>query len=181
MKPGDNLTLVFIVIVLICVVVNRFFSLSSIGKWLFNNPRPEEKIKGRIPDELRNLGFECIAQKCKVPIDINVDDTNYSSRLFTDYIVKKNGRTYVVFVSRSRKPMRRTGSALRDFFLYHYLLYKPSGIIYIDSEDLSIKQVKLKVYNNNPSLKKKKDIQKLNILLIGFIMGFIIAGIIYKG
>ena len=175
MSPtGDNIILVALLLGLFFVFCNKWFSLDKLVKWLFNK---EKKVKvtlrGPIVDQLKELGYECISGKSKVPLWIKWGETEYSSRIYTDYIAKRDGALYVVFVARERKKIKLSGPALRDFFMMHYLLYRPAGILYVGPGN-TVKEIRLKLANNyfSKNFHKHKQAKWLMIgLAIGFLLG----------
>ncbi|MBA4542965.1 hypothetical protein H1164_08620 [Thermoactinomyces daqus] len=141
-KPGDTLVL-FLLIGVILYFIIRQIPLSG-AKWGKKEEEPVQ-IKGEVPDLLRAHGFEVMHFKERVPLVFGVDDAVYESRIFIDYIARREDELYVVVVARDRKPLRMSGAGLRDFFLPYYLLVQPDGILYVDKEKKTVKVVHLEI------------------------------------
>lgn len=135
-QPGDTLILFLMLGAIIYAIAMQWMPLT--GKKKVNH-EPNEAVRGEVPDLLRTHGYEVVSGKQKVPLFIEVDEKEYESRLYIDYIARRDRECYIVIVARERKPLRLSGAGLRDFFLTHYLLYQPDGILYVDRNKKSIK------------------------------------------
>lgn len=149
----DSLVLILLIVVIFYLIFRRWMSFSSIGKWLNHSKKKHGSIKGEIPDLLRHHGYEVISAKVKIPLYASANDENFESRMYIDYIAQADGEQYIVIVARDRKPFRLSGSALRDHFLTHYLLCRPDGILYVDREKGSVKEIHFDI--PHPLVKKK--------------------------
>jgi hypothetical protein len=99
---------------------------------------------------LRGAGFNVISGKEKIELSIFVDEEEYESRLYIDYVVQKDQSTYVVVVAKERKPIRMSGPSLRDAFFSQYLLFRPDGILYVNRERGSMKLIEFEVPDCSP-------------------------------
>ncbi|OEF98452.1 hypothetical protein [Desulfuribacillus alkaliarsenatis] len=86
-------------------------------------------------------GYEIVAGKHRVPIDIKASDRNYQSRILIDFIAKKNDNIYVVKIKNKRKQERYSGSFLRDELLKYQLFFRVDGVLYIDLDKEKINEV----------------------------------------
>jgi hypothetical protein len=141
-RPGDTLVL-FLLIGVILYIIWRQIPLSSV-KWRKKEVEPAQ-VKGEVPELLRAHGFEVVRAKERVPIVIGVDEAIYESRIYIDYIARREDEWYVVVVARERKPLRMSGAGLRDFFLPYFLLVQPDGILYVNKEKQTIKVIHFEV------------------------------------
>ncbi|GGE10446.1 hypothetical protein GCM10011571_09690 [Marinithermofilum abyssi] len=98
-------------------------------------------ISGEIPRLLEGEGYDVVASKQRLPISVRVGEDRYDSRLFVDYIAKLGTDYYCVIVAKARKPLRLSGSALRDQFLGHFLAFPCAGILYVDPMSNTVKRI----------------------------------------
>jgi hypothetical protein len=89
-----------------------------------------------------------------VPLRIEFDGEQYESRVFIDYVARRDGKWYVVVTERERKPLRKSGAGLRDFFLPYYSIFQPDGILYVNKETRTIKMVRFDFQGLEPESKK---------------------------
>ncbi|MFC7440971.1 hypothetical protein [Laceyella putida] len=134
-QPGDTFVLFLMLGAIMYVIVMQW--IPRIRKK--SVPETDAPFRGEVPDLLRENGYEVISGKQKVPLSIEVDGKGYDSRLYIDYIARRDGECYIVIVARERKPLRLSGAGLRDFFLTQYLMYQPDGMLYVDREKRSVK------------------------------------------
>lgn len=152
----DNLVLFLLLFCILYFVIRPWlpFTLKEI---LFSSDSEEdwEPIQGAVPDLLRKHGYEPLLEKVKTQILIDVDDEELESRLYFDYIAKKEEEYYLVTVARDRKPVRWSGAGVRDFFLASYLLVQPTAILYVMPELQQIKRIEFD-FENRPVLEEEK-------------------------
>ncbi|TCW41209.1 hypothetical protein EDC32_101870 [Laceyella sacchari] len=136
-QPGDTLVLFLILGAILYLIATQF-----IPRFRGNPPsEPKEEFRGEVPDLLRENGYEVIGGKERIPLSIEMDDKEYESRLYIDYIARQDEECYIVIVARQRKPLRLSGAGLRDFFLAYYLLCQPDGLLYVDREKRTVKRI----------------------------------------
>ena len=135
------------VIVLFIIAIGLlFFIIFKLKNWLFGVRLPDlrhaEKPTGEAVTLLKRGGYEVIAGKLRVPLRILVNEKEMKSRYFIDYLAKKDGKLYIVKLSRERQPMKWTGSAVRDhLFPYVFLFDHIEGILYVDVDKKSINRI----------------------------------------
>lgn len=130
---GDSIVLVLIILFILFLVLRKWVSFQFAKDILMNKAKKEPKpIKGEVADLLREYGYEPIEGKKKIPLSIELDKEPYESRMFIDFLAMKEDLLYVVLVAKERRPLRRTGAAIRDYLLPFFLLYQPAGIVYVD-------------------------------------------------
>jgi hypothetical protein len=105
----------------------------------FNDYIPEHPAV----DLLRRNGYEVIGGRVKIPLYFEVDQEEYFSRLFIDYVaLSEEGSVYLVKTARKRLPLELTGSSLRDTLLPFFLLYPNcAGVLYVDTREEEIRQI----------------------------------------
>lgn len=167
-RPGDTLVLFLLIGVIFYLIWKKLYDLYPKGQ------EQSEEIRGEVPDLLRQHGYEVMREKERIPFDIDYNGRQYTSRLFIDYIARRDDAWYIVIVARSRKPIRESGAGLRDFFLPYYLLYQPDAILYVDREQGSIKEIEFDI--SDVSFQKKKNFMPLlvPVILILFAALFIL-------
>lgn len=148
MKAGDSLILFVLSAVLIGLL------LSALRRWLgapiklkrFIEPDDEVPVSDAV-ELLEYSGYEVFTGKRKIPIHITVNDKDeLHSRLFVDHFASEDDKVYIVKLARDRKPLERTGSAIRDQLLMYYLLYEQvEGILYVDPKQRTIDKISFQV------------------------------------
>ncbi|MGA8941753.1 MAG: hypothetical protein WB502_03430 [Thermoactinomyces sp.] len=161
-RPGDTLVL-FLLIGVIFYFVLRKLPLPYRKKEDENS-----EIRGEIPSLLRSHGYEVVGAKERIPFEIDFAGRTYESRLFIDYIARRDDEWYIVIVSRQRKPVRESGAGLREYFLPYYLLYRPAAILYVDRDQGLIKEIEFDI--PDVSLGKKQNWTWLIFLAVGLIL-----------
>jgi hypothetical protein len=175
-QSGDSIVLVIIIIIILYLIFRRWVSFQFAKDILFNKVTKEPKvIKGEVPDLLREFGYDPIEGKKKIPISIELDASTYESRMYVDYLAMKEELLYVVLVAKERKPLRRTGAAIRDLLFPFFLLYRPAGIVYVDKAKNKVSLVQF----SHPSLYEKERKFPMGYL-ITFIIGMIVMWFIQK-
>ncbi len=140
------------VIILLLILGMVVFALNKRS----NSPIPiasDPPKSGAALKLLNQHDFEIVAGKCRLPIGINFDEQSYESRILIDYIVKKNGKTYIVKTKNKRKQERISGSFLRDEFLKVQVVFQADGILYLDLDKNKIHEV----YFDYPTVKTQKS------------------------
>lgn len=97
---------------------------------------------------LEDAGYEVVSGRVKVPLTVELDDEvmDVPSRLFIDLFARKEHELYVVKVSRVRRPMEWTASALRDrLFMYHSLFRETHGILYVDLDAKKVRKIRFEL------------------------------------
>lgn len=169
-RPGDSFALILILVIIVYFLIRKWLPF-TFTEWLTKSSKEKKsEISGKVPKLLEKNGYELMSGKQKVPMTIEMDDQTYESRLYIDYIVKKENDWYLVFVERIRKPLKKYGPGLRDMFLSYYLLYKPAGILYV-TKDQSIHVIEFDL-----SVRAfRKDSKQYWIYLLFFLLGLIIS------
>ena len=95
---------------------------------------------------LESAGYEVLSGKHRIPVAIDLDGNDLSSRLYIDYIAEQNGTMYIVKTARERMPMDWTGSGVRDRLLvYSLLLPECSGILFVDVRERVIRTIRFQI------------------------------------
>ncbi|WP_044640376.1 hypothetical protein [Risungbinella massiliensis] len=151
----DNLVL-FLLLFCILYILFRPWLPFSIRAWFFpDKPEEAEPLQGLVPDILREHGYEPVQEKIKTQVHLAVDEEEYESRLYFDYIAKREDQYYLVIIARDRKPVKWSGVGLRDFFLASFLVVQPLAILYVIPELRVIKVVEIDL-ENRPKWEEKK-------------------------
>lgn len=135
----------------------------------------QKPISGAVPKLLAENGYKVIAGEQRLPVEIEMGERTYESRLYIDYIAKKQEDIYLVAVSRPRKPLKVSGAALRDRFLAHFLAYKPAGILYVDRDGEKLKTITFSIADAHFSRSRRRALfTHLFSLGLGFILALIL-------
>jgi hypothetical protein len=169
-RPGDGFVLVLMIAFIVFALVRKWISASRPDK---EKKGETSTIRGDVPALLRRLGYEVVREKERVPFTVEAAGQTYESRLFIDYIARKDGKWFLVIVARERKPLRMSGAGLRDFFLSMYLLYRPEGILYVDRDKGLVKPISFDV--PSPSFEKERSLPGMYPVLISFGLGLLLA------
>lgn len=140
MQSGDG----FIVILLVVVLAFWLFVYlrGKIRETVEQEPPLEWLMEETVPDDeatrlLGEHGYRVLCGKRRVPVSIAVNDSEtLQSRLFIDYMVERDGEYFAVKLAKDRKPMEKTGSAVRDrLFVYQLLDAQTDGVLYVNLQD----------------------------------------------
>ncbi|MGI6125568.1 MAG: hypothetical protein ACOYEF_01235 [Planifilum sp.] len=138
LKQGDLIVLFLLVGAILAIAFRPFRSaVKSRISW----PESDQSFSGEVPDLLAAHGYQVIAGKQRVPVSVHIGEKTYDSRLYIDYIARRQQDIYLVIIAKSRKPLRLSGAAVRDRFLAHFLAFQPEGILYVEPDKGSIKPV----------------------------------------
>ncbi|MFS1512231.1 hypothetical protein VQL36_07350 [Chengkuizengella sp. SCS-71B] len=143
--PHEKDLLVLLLIV-ISVLVWFFFLVRKWFKTAMRSNIPLHEAsepKGKAISILERYGYDVIAGKLVVPIQINMDGADFSSRFYIDYIATKDNKDYIVLLAKHRQEINwKAGSSIRDHFFNYAILYdKIEGIIYVDLSNNTIKKI----------------------------------------
>ncbi len=127
---------------------------------------------GPVPKLLAEHGYIVTSGEQRLPIQIEVDEETYDSRLYIDYIARRQDEVYLVAVSRPRKPLKFSGAAIRERFLAYYLAYRPAGILYVDRDNNSVRRIIFLMDEVSLTHPRRKALFT-HLLTLG--LGFIIA------
>lgn len=143
---------VFVLILIVIILAIWLWKLFS--RWL-HTPM---KVKLPVPDGadsavpptgeavalLREAGYEVISGKYKIPIRVEMDQQEFSSRYFIDYFARQGHELYVVKVSRDRQPVQWTGSGIRNGLLPYFLLFEEiSGVLYVNLKERKVRRIRI--------------------------------------
>ncbi|WP_235680373.1 hypothetical protein [Paenibacillus albicereus] len=150
-------------VMVVSALLIGYWAYRAFYNWLHEPKGLKRLVLGRgeilAPDDphvlfLESHGYEVISGKHRVPLVVDLDGKEMSSRLYVDYVAVRNGDMYAVKLMRERQPLDWTGSGLRDRLLvFHLLLPELEGILLIDTEDNKIRTVKFEL-NEEPKMKE---------------------------
>ncbi len=116
---------------------------------------------------LEKKGYRILSSQDRKSYIIKVDDKSEEVTVIADFIVKKNGKIYVVEVKTGKEaPSVRTSSTRRQLLEYFYT-FRPDGIILLDMNADKVHTVEFPF-----SLARKEA------FYIYFILGILIGGMI---
>ncbi|MED4601589.1 hypothetical protein P9314_12840 [Paenibacillus validus] len=140
MQSGDG----FIVILLIVVLIFWLYKYlrGKMRETVEQVPPLEWLTEEAVPEDeatllLGEYGYRVLSGKRRVPVYILVNDSeSLQSRLFIDYMAERDGEYYAVKLAKDRKPLEKTGSAVRDrLFVYQLLDAQTAGVLYVHLQD----------------------------------------------
>jgi hypothetical protein len=151
---GDLLVLILLAGALLMWTFRRLWSwFSRPSSHVSASPIP---TKGEAVQLLDADGFEWVRGKEKIPIKVSANERTFDSRLFIDGLVEKQGKRYIVKISREQKPIRLTGAAFRDELMPFQLIYNTDGIAYVDLQKHEVKLISFEI----EQIKHKKPFDK---------------------
>lgn len=144
----------FILFFSIFVFVIVIFIYKKISFWIyakrlkkrFNQSRHAEKDAEKY---LKKKGFTILETQKSKPIHITIGDKIHQYLIRIDYLVKRNGRIYVVEVKSGDKSPYITNRDTRRQMLEYYLAYKPSGILLLNMKNKNLSEVKFQFENTS--------------------------------
>lgn len=163
-QQHDNLVVWLLIILAMIIVLKKIYD-----RYFFAIPKEILDPNDDLIELLHRHGYTTINRKIRVPIRITKDDHEFfESRYYIDAIARRDGFTYAVKVSRTKKPMEYTNSSIRDHLFPIYLLAYWDGVLYVDKE---IDKVTLFTftYDRYHLPKRKPFISHIVMFLIGVI------------
>ncbi|MDD3538626.1 MAG: hypothetical protein PHP36_00085 [Atribacterota bacterium] len=91
---------------------------------------------------LKRNGFKIIERQQSRPLIIKAGTTRHRYQIRIDFLVKKNGQTYVVEVKSGSQNSHITNRETRRQLLEYFLAYQPYGIILFDMETKKFSEIK---------------------------------------
>lgn len=144
-----------LVIMFVAGALIAFWLYRMFYRWLHSTPGSSVYLLdrgGELADDdetivlLEASGYEVLSGKHRVPIRIALDNETLHTRLYIDYVVQKDGGTYLVKTARERMPMDWTGSGVRDRLLaYALLLPDAEGILFVDAKARTIRVISFEI------------------------------------
>ncbi|MFZ5943406.1 MAG: hypothetical protein ACOYVD_04810 [Bacillota bacterium] len=117
---------------------------------------------------LLKQGYDIIDVQQKQPLEIFIDGKSYQTHVQVDFIVKKNGKRYVVEVKTGQKT-RATTALVRRQLLEYYLVFNPDGILLLDMDKGTLKRIEFSW--GRPQFAFKRLIM---LCIIGLVIGALI-------
>lgn len=137
LHKGDLISL-FLLILLLLYLLKRSFRKALINPVVLESNR---RIQGEVPDLLRDNGYEVVAAKQRLPIQVHVGEQTFDSRIYADFIARQNNDHYVVIVAKARKPLRLSGATVRDQFLAHVLAFQAAGVLFVEPDRKTLQSI----------------------------------------
>jgi len=117
---------------------------------------------------LTKAGYDIVDIQKKQKFTVKINGRPYSSYVQADFLVKKGGKLYVVEV-KTGKQTRATTAGVRRQLLEYYLVFNPHGILLLDMENGTLKQIEFQWQ------KKEYSLSPLFLAMgFGLILGLII-------
>lgn len=95
---------------------------------------------GKTVKLLEREGYELVSGKMKLPLTLFIGERETTSALTSDYLVKQNGRTYVVKTEREEGETL-SARRVREQYLALCLAFKAAGVIIINADKTRVKHV----------------------------------------
>lgn len=137
MRDGDVVVL-FLLLILLLILLGRTWKKTDPDSVILHSTLP---IQGKVPNLLEEKGYEVIAEKQRLPLWVQIDEKQFESRLYADYIARRGEEVYVVILVKPKKTLRLSGAVVRDRFLGHMLAFRVNGILYVDPVQETIQTI----------------------------------------
>lgn len=144
------------IIMLAAAALMVWWVFKRLGKWLHEPPGSRLRKLARaggviLQDDnviiLQEKGYEVLSGKHRITLGVELDDgPSRPTRLYFDYLAKKDDKYYLVKLERARQPLDWTASGLRESLLVYALLFPDcEGIIIITLINRQLKIVRFNV------------------------------------
>jgi len=170
MTKGDMLVWGIILGILVLYFGGKKFRSYRIKKMLKNAKSAER----RAITILERAGYRVIDAQLKERVITTIDNTAHSSMIKADFLVRKGFKKYIVEVKTGNQAQITLPNVRRQMLEY-YLVYQPSGLLFLDMEREKIKVIQMECAVKITELRKKM----LFCLFIGLLGGYIIFGMIF--
>ncbi len=98
-------------------------------------------------DQFSEQGYRIAAIQKQIPITTKIDGKAYHYTMGADLVVKKARKTYLVEVRSGRKNNQRlTSVRAQKEFLPQFLLYRPDGILILDTDSNKIREININIH-----------------------------------
>ena len=119
---------------------------------------------------LTKAGYDIVDIQKKQPITIKIDGRPHSSYVQADFLAKKGRKLYVVEV-KTGKMTRATTAIVRRQLLEYYLVFNPHGILLLDMENGTLKEIEFKWQKTEGNL-----LPLIFAMVLCLTLGFIYGG-----
>lgn len=165
-NDGDLLVLALMAVLIVYLLARAW----NRAEWNTAIQWSDTRIRGDIPERLEEEGYDVVAAKQRLPLQIRMGEKHLESRLYVDYVARKNNRTYLVFKAKAKQPLRISGSDLRDRFLMYVLAFQAAGVVYIDPQTGSCHTITFSVAGVPLPTGKRRVISHLVTLVLGILI-----------
>lgn len=170
LQQHDTLVVWLLIILAIILIGKKIYH-----RYFFAIPKEVLDPNDDLISLLNRHGYTTVNRKIRVPIRITKDDHEHlDTRYFIDAIARKDGFTYAVKVSRTKKPMEYTNTSIRDHLFPIYLLAPWDGVLYVD-KDVDKVVLFTFTYDHYDLPKKKPFISHIVMFLFGIVFTLFIV------
>ena len=101
----------------------------------------EVDVRQRALQMLLDDGYQIVSMREEISCGMQVDEEQWEAELVADFTVRRDGQTYVVKMREDGEEAPEHPAALRRELLPYYLLYRPSGVLYVDPEEETMQMI----------------------------------------
>lgn len=170
MEQFENLFMGIIIGAILFYWVHKKFS----GYLFVRRMRKAKKAEKKAQSFLENEGYEVIDYQQPAKMITYVDGQPNEHRIQADYIAKKDRKKYVVEVKTGESAPRISQAKTRRQLLEYYFCYDSDGILLVNMDDKTIKEISFDLERSKRILSPIK-MGYLISLLLGGILGYIIV------
>jgi Holliday junction resolvase-like predicted endonuclease len=103
-----------------------------------------ESAAGRL---LQKTGYRIIDTQKRVQVKTKIDGELFRNTIIADFLVKKNGKTFLVEVKTGKQTEKITSPSIRRQLLEYFLVFRPDGLILLDMTEKKLHQVEFELEN----------------------------------
>ena len=133
------------VAILLLIVIYIVRAVKKLAPELPEEEEDEIDLHQRALQLLLDDGYQIVSMREEISCGIQVDEETLKADLVADFTVRRDGKTYVVKLREDGEEEQENAAELRRELLPYYLLYRPSGVLYLDPEDETIQVIQFDI------------------------------------
>ena len=134
-----------VVSILLLIVIFIVRAVKKLAPELPEEEEDEIDVHQRALQLLLDDGYQIVSMREEIFCGIQVDEEALKADLVADFTVRRDGKTYVVKMREDGEEEPENAAELRRELLPYYLLYQPSGVLYLDPEDETIQVIQFDI------------------------------------
>ncbi|NLZ92843.1 MAG: hypothetical protein GX922_02305 [Firmicutes bacterium] len=103
------------------------------------------KSQGKAVQILEDAGYEIITAKPTLAVKMEIDEQQHIFDLKNDFLVKRDGKRYLVHIRRDTKPVRLQSKLWRSSLLRDVLAFRVNGMLILHLEKGTLQEVRFRI------------------------------------
>ncbi|NLZ38835.1 MAG: hypothetical protein GX893_04425 [Firmicutes bacterium] len=103
------------------------------------------KSQGKAAQILEEAGYEVVTVKPTLTVKMEINGQQHTFALKNDFLVKKDGRSYLVQIRRDKKTVRLQSKLWRSSLLRDTLAFRVSGMLILHLERGTLQEVRFRI------------------------------------